>query len=80
VSDAIPLLRDVDDVIVVTRPRHTRRASFEVMRDLIVRTGASARGLLVVGETRHIPYADVRVDVPEDGVGLGTRLKRVLER
>jgi Mrp family chromosome partitioning ATPase len=80
VSDAVPLLRDVDDVIVVTRPRHTRRASFEVMRDLIVRTGASARGLLVVGETLHIPYADVRVDVPEDGVGLGTRLKRVLER
>jgi Mrp family chromosome partitioning ATPase len=80
VSDAIPLLREVDDVIVVTRPRHTRRASFEVMRDLILRTGATARGLLVVGGARHVPYADVRVDVPENGVGLGTRLKRVLER
>jgi Mrp family chromosome partitioning ATPase len=67
VSDAIPLLREVDDVIVVTRPRHTQRAAYEVMRDLIVRTGATARGLLVVGETRFVPYGDGRPPVAPEG-------------
>jgi Mrp family chromosome partitioning ATPase len=77
VSDAIPLLREVDDVIVVTRPRHTQRASYEVMRDLIVRTGTRARGLLVVGESRYVSYADVRFPVAQGTAEPGVPLKRV---
>ncbi len=77
VSDAIPLLREVDDVIVVTRPRHTQRASYEVMRDLIVRTGTRARGLLVVGESRYVSYADVRFPVAQGTAEPDVGLKRV---
>jgi Mrp family chromosome partitioning ATPase len=80
VGDAIPLLREVDDVIVVTRPRHTQRASYEVMRDLIMRSGAKARGLLIIGEGRHVPYPDARPESAHDAAGSGARLRRVLER
>jgi hypothetical protein len=80
VGDAIPLLREVDDVIVVTRPRHTQRASYEVMRDLIMRSGAKARGLLIIGEGRHIPYPDARSESAHDAAASGVRLRRVLER
>jgi Mrp family chromosome partitioning ATPase len=80
VGDAIPLLREVDDVIVVTRPRHTQRASYEVMRDLIMRSGAKARGLLIIGEGRHIPYPDTRSESAHDAAASGVRLRRVLER
>ena len=40
-------------VIVVTRPRHTNRNSFEVMRDLLDRTGHVPAGMVVIGGT-HI--------------------------
>jgi Mrp family chromosome partitioning ATPase len=52
VSDALALLRVVDDVIIVTRPGHTDRRAYEGMRDLMQRMGASVRGLVVVGESQ----------------------------
>jgi Mrp family chromosome partitioning ATPase len=55
VSDALPLLRDADDVIVITRPGHTDRRAFEVMRDLIQRMTTSVRGMIVVGVTPDVP-------------------------
>ena len=48
-SDALRIANEVDDVIVVTRPRHTNRRSFEVMRDLLDRTGNVPAGMLVIG-------------------------------
>jgi polysaccharide biosynthesis transport protein len=48
VSDALALLPVVDDVIVVTRPGHTDRRSYEGLRDVLQRMGASVRGLVVV--------------------------------
>jgi Mrp family chromosome partitioning ATPase len=48
-SDALRIASEVDDVIVVTRPRHTNRRSFEVMRDLLERTGHVPAGMIVVG-------------------------------
>jgi len=57
VSDALSLLRDVDDVIVVTRPGHTDRREYEVMRDLIQRMTASVRGMVVVGVRPDLPSA-----------------------
>jgi tyrosine-protein kinase len=53
VSDALALLRVVDDVIIVTRPGHTDRRAYEGMRDLMQRTGASVRGLVVVAEAQE---------------------------
>ena len=49
-SDALRIASEVDDVIIVTRPRHTNRRSFEVMRDLLERTGHEPAGMLVVGD------------------------------
>jgi Mrp family chromosome partitioning ATPase len=50
-SDALRIASEVDDVIVVTRPRHTNRRSFEVMRDLLERTGHVPTGMIVVGDS-----------------------------
>lgn len=53
VSDAYQLLPFVDQVIVVVRPGHTRRASFQFMRDLLMRANRTPLGAVVVGETTH---------------------------
>jgi Mrp family chromosome partitioning ATPase/capsular polysaccharide biosynthesis protein len=53
VSDALALLPVVDDVIVVTKPGHTDRRSYEAMRDVLQRMGASVRGLVVVHDGAH---------------------------
>lgn len=53
VSDAYQLLPFVDQVIVVVRPGHTRRASFQFMRDLLIRANRTPLGVVVVGETTH---------------------------
>jgi Mrp family chromosome partitioning ATPase len=79
VGDAIPLLRDVDDVIVVARPRHTQRASFQAMRDLIVRSGTRARGLLIIGATRHLPDLEPVAQYPRGPRGRRVRLRRGAE-
>ena len=52
VSDALVLVNEVDHVVVVTRPGHTDRGSFETMRDLLRRMQAPVSGLLVVGDPR----------------------------
>ena len=49
VSDALRVLGDVDDVLVVVRPGQTNRENFEVMRDLIGRSGKNPKGMLVIG-------------------------------
>ncbi len=49
VSDALRVVQSVDDIIIVTRPGHTNRASFEVMRGLLERTtGAQPTGMVVI--------------------------------
>lgn len=53
VSDAYQLLPFVDQVIVVARPGHTRRANFQFMRDLLIRANRTPLGFVVVGETTH---------------------------
>jgi Mrp family chromosome partitioning ATPase/capsular polysaccharide biosynthesis protein len=57
VSDALRIAAQVDDVVIVTRPRHTGRTSFLLVRDLLDRFGIVPRGLLVVGEKIHTPGA-----------------------
>ncbi len=49
VSDALTILDEVDDVIIVTRPGNTRRLSLEIARDLLDRSGVEPTGYVVVG-------------------------------
>ena len=44
ISDALRLVGDVDNVIIVTRPGHTNRGHFEVTRDLLHRTAYTPPG------------------------------------
>jgi Mrp family chromosome partitioning ATPase len=66
VSDSIPLLRLVDDVVVVTRPRHTERTAYEAMRDVILRTGANPRGMVIIDEGRDNAKVDGRSNDARD--------------
>ena len=49
VSDALTLVDDVDDVIIVSRLGNTRRLSAEVARDLLARANVEPTGALVIG-------------------------------
>ena len=51
ISDALRLVADVDDIIVVTKPGNTNRANFEMMRDLLERTAYTPAGFLVIGDS-----------------------------
>jgi Mrp family chromosome partitioning ATPase len=51
ISDALRLVRDVDNIVVVTRPGTTNRANFEMMRDLLERTAYTPAGFLVIGDS-----------------------------
>ena len=54
VSDALRLVDEVDHIIVVTRPGHTHRANFQVMRDLLERTPHAPAGLVVLDDTKSV--------------------------
>jgi len=51
VSDALRVMDHADEIIIVARPQNTNRSAFELMRDLIDRTGHTPSGLLVIGDT-----------------------------
>jgi Mrp family chromosome partitioning ATPase len=81
VSDALPLLREVDDVIVVTRPGHTERAAYVAMRDLMERLAAPVHGALVMGVAPDRPPYRSRPERRRSHEGaLRTRLRGALER
>ncbi len=67
VSDALPVAEQVDELVIVTRPGHTDRRSFALMRDLLERTGVLPTGLVVLGE-RH-PVAFSASALPSAAVG-----------
>ncbi len=50
VSDALRIVNEVDDIVIVTRPGNTIRGNFRVTRDLLERSGTMPAGLLVIGE------------------------------
>jgi Mrp family chromosome partitioning ATPase len=54
VSDALKMTSGVDDIIVVSRLGNTRRANFEVMRDLLERTRHTPTGLVVIGTSPRV--------------------------
>lgn len=50
VSDAMRFVGQVDDVVLVARPGHTRRQELEHVRDALERSGARPAGLVVIGQ------------------------------
>lgn len=50
VVDALRLVSAVDEIIMVARPGHTDRASFERARELLRHAGRTPAGLLVIGQ------------------------------
>lgn len=73
VSDALRIVDYVDDIVVVTRPGHTDRASLELTRDLLARTDHHALGLLVIGESHGAPSAYYTYGVPQARDGRSRR-------
>jgi capsular exopolysaccharide synthesis family protein len=53
VSDALPIIENVDDVILVTRVGSTSETSLEVVRDLLDRAGVEPLGFVVIGTSRR---------------------------
>jgi Mrp family chromosome partitioning ATPase/capsular polysaccharide biosynthesis protein len=52
VSDALRLADQVDDILIIARPGRTYRANWEMMRDLLQRTGHRPAGMVIIGETQ----------------------------
>jgi len=71
VSDAIPLIRQVDGVLVVGRLRHTRRDAARHLRDQLAQLSAPSLGLVLNGvkfsDTGYYAYhADTESAVPAE--------------
>jgi Mrp family chromosome partitioning ATPase len=49
-TDLIPVLKNVDEVLVVASPGQTKRADFRLLRDLLEDAPIAVVGLVVVGE------------------------------
>jgi capsular exopolysaccharide synthesis family protein len=64
VSDPLQIAAQVDEVVVVARPRHTNRRSFQVMRDLLSRSGMTPAGLFVVGQAAQPMHYGYYQSVP----------------
>jgi Mrp family chromosome partitioning ATPase len=50
VSDALGVVEQVDDVLLVVRPGHTDRHSLEYTRDLLERSDARPTGIVLTGQ------------------------------
>jgi capsular exopolysaccharide synthesis family protein len=49
VGDALRLVRDVDDIVLLVRPGNTNRAQLEMVRDLLERVGKRPLGYIMLG-------------------------------
>lgn len=62
VSDALAMTDAVDEIVLVARPGHTNRASFDHVHDLLERSGNTPIGIVIVGQpplagVSYRPYA-----------------------
>ncbi|MGH2822079.1 MAG: P-loop NTPase, partial [Thermoleophilaceae bacterium] len=86
VSDALRLTSEVDEIVIVTRLGHTRRANYEVMRDLLEGSDSRPRGLIVIGATQMVSHryysygmaaqraiSESLSEVPDSGWGIRSR-------
>jgi tyrosine-protein kinase Etk/Wzc len=74
VSDALRVAGHVDDIVILVRPGHTRRAQFAVMRDLLDRAGYAPTGLVVIGSSAKLPSSSYYYGV--SGRGADERASR----
>jgi Mrp family chromosome partitioning ATPase len=81
VSDALRVLPEADDILVVARPGNTNRPSLELMRDLLARAGQSPFGMVMVGTRGRgaAPYYAYGVP-PGARSGARSSLARALSR
>jgi Mrp family chromosome partitioning ATPase/capsular polysaccharide biosynthesis protein len=49
VGDALRLVRDVDDIVLLVRPGNTNRVQLEMVRDLLERIGERPLGFIILG-------------------------------
>lgn len=54
ISDALRLVNDIDDLLIVVRPEYTDTRTFGVMRDLLERSGVSPRGIIIVADNQPL--------------------------
>lgn len=76
VSDALRFTRQVDEILVVTRPGHTNRSNAKVMRELMDGLDERPRGLVVIGDAtgttnRYYMYGVERTHGPFVGPSAG---------
>lgn len=69
ISDALRITSLVDEIILVVYPGKTNRANFEIMRELLDRSGDRPTGLLVIGDrtgaaTTYYGYAMEKRHLP----------------
>ena len=53
VGDALRLVADVEDILLVVRPGNTSEGQLEFLRDLLERTGKSPAGMIVLSRTER---------------------------
>lgn len=71
VSDALRIAGHVDEVVLVVRPGNTNRANYEVMRDLLERSGKRPNGLLVIGDRTGATKSYYAYGAERERAGLG---------
>jgi Mrp family chromosome partitioning ATPase/capsular polysaccharide biosynthesis protein len=81
VSDALRVLPEADDILVVARPGNTNRPSLELMRDLLERSGQTPFGMVMVGtRTRGATPYYAYGTYPGTRAGARSSLSRALSR
>jgi capsular exopolysaccharide synthesis family protein len=78
VSDALRLTDEVDDIVLVTHAGRTDRGNFDVMRELLERSGKRPLGMIVLGEVpaasgRYYAYGMAQRRAMAVPTGLGSR-------
>ena len=56
VGDALRLVREVDDIVLLVRPGNTNRAQLEMLRDLLERADSRPRGFIVLGRAQPLSH------------------------
>jgi Mrp family chromosome partitioning ATPase/capsular polysaccharide biosynthesis protein len=81
VSDALRVLPEADDILVVARPGNTNRPNLELMRDLLERAGQSPFGMVLVGSRGRGAAAYYAYGAPPGArAGARSSLARALSR
>jgi Mrp family chromosome partitioning ATPase/capsular polysaccharide biosynthesis protein len=78
VSDALPLSRHVDSVLITARLGHSRTDQLVNLGEVLTRQNVRPAGLVIVGDdfNQGAGYYGYRAESPGTGIGLRRRLRR----